>query len=40
VSDGTVDVRQRRTGESVTVPLDTAAEHIAELHRSLMPKLD
>jgi prolyl-tRNA synthetase len=40
VSDGTVDLRQRRTGESETVPLDAAAERIAALHRSLMPKLD
>ena len=40
VSDGTVDLRQRRTGESETVPLETAAERIAALHDSLMPKLD
>ncbi len=40
VSDGTVDLRRRRTGESETVPLDAAAERIAALHRSLMPKLD
>jgi prolyl-tRNA synthetase len=40
VSDGTVDLRQRRTGESETVPLETAADRIAALHRSLMPKLD
>ena len=40
VSDGTVDLRQRRSGESETVPLETAAERIAALHHSLMPKLD
>ena len=40
VSDGTVDLRQRRTGESETVPLESAAERIAALHRSLMPRLD
>ncbi len=40
VSDGTVDLRQRRTGESETVPLETAADRIAALHHSLMPKLD
>jgi prolyl-tRNA synthetase len=40
VSDGTVDLRQRRTGESETVPLDTAADRIAAVHDSLMPKLD
>ena len=39
VSDGTVDLRQRRTGESETVSLETAADHIAALHESLMPKL-
>jgi len=39
VSDGTVDLRQRRTGESETVPLETAADRIAALHDSLMPKL-
>jgi len=39
VSDGTVDVRQRRTGESETVPLAGAAERIAAVHDSLMPKL-
>jgi prolyl-tRNA synthetase len=39
VNDGTVDVRQRRTGESETVPLDDAAARIAALHASLMPKL-
>jgi prolyl-tRNA synthetase len=39
VNDGTVDVRQRRTGESETVPLDGAAARIAALHASLMPKL-
>jgi prolyl-tRNA synthetase len=39
VSDGTVDVRQRRNGESETVPLDDAAARIAALHDSLMPKL-
>ena len=32
VSDGTVDVRLRRTGESETVPLDDAAARIAALH--------
>jgi prolyl-tRNA synthetase len=40
VSDGTVDLRQRRTGESETMPLDTAADRIAAVHDSLMPKLD
>jgi prolyl-tRNA synthetase len=40
VNDGTVDLRQRRTGESETLPLDTAAERIAALHHGLMPKLD
>ncbi|MDP9258705.1 MAG: proline--tRNA ligase [Actinomycetota bacterium] len=40
VSDGTVDLRQRRTGETETVPIETAAERIAALHHSLMPKLD
>jgi prolyl-tRNA synthetase len=39
VNDGTVDVRQRRTGESETVPLAGAAERIAAVHDSLMPKL-
>ena len=39
VSDGTVDVRLRRTGESETVPLGEAAAHIAALHASLMPRL-
>ena len=39
VSDGTVDVRQRRTGESETVPLAGAADAIAALHASLMPTL-
>ena len=39
VSDGTVDLRRRRTGESETVPLETAADRIATLHDSLMPKL-
>ena len=37
ISDGTVDVRQRRGGESETVPLDGAAAAIATLHASLMP---
>jgi prolyl-tRNA synthetase len=37
--DGTVDVRQRRSGESESVPLDGAADAIAALHASLMPKL-
>jgi prolyl-tRNA synthetase len=37
VSDGTVDVRQRRSGESETVPLEAAADAIAALHASLMP---
>ena len=37
VSDGTVDVRLRRTGESETVPLDEAADRIAALHANLMP---
>jgi prolyl-tRNA synthetase len=40
VSDSTVDVRRRRTGESETVPLEEAAERIAALHAGLMPKLD
>jgi prolyl-tRNA synthetase len=40
VSDGTVDVRLRRSGESETVPLEQAAERIAALHAALMPKLD
>jgi prolyl-tRNA synthetase len=39
VNDGTVDVRQRRSGESETLPLDGAAARIAALHDSLMPKL-
>ena len=39
VSDGTVDLRLRRSGESETVPLDGAAARIAALHDSLMPKL-
>ncbi len=39
VSDGTVDVRGRRSGESETVPLDTAAAQIAALHASLMPSV-
>ena len=39
VSDGKVDLRQRRMGESETVPLETAADRIAALHDSLMPKL-
>ena len=39
VNDGTVDVRQRRTGESETVALATAADRIAAVHDSLMPKL-
>jgi prolyl-tRNA synthetase len=39
LTDGTVDVRQRRTGESETLPLDGAAARIAALHASLMPKL-
>jgi prolyl-tRNA synthetase len=38
VSDGTVDLRQRRNGESETVPLAGAADAIAALHASLMPK--
>ncbi len=40
VSDGTVDLRQRRTGETETVPLESAADRIAALRHSLMPKLD
>jgi prolyl-tRNA synthetase len=40
VSDGTVDLRQRRTGESETLPLESAADRIAAVHDSLMPKLD
>jgi prolyl-tRNA synthetase len=40
VNDGTVDLRQRRTGESETVPLETASERIAALRAGLMPKLD
>ena len=40
VSDGTVDVRLRRTGESETVPLGEAAAHITALHASLMPRVD
>jgi prolyl-tRNA synthetase len=39
VSDGTVDVRLRRTGESETVPLDDATARIAALHASLMPRV-
>ena len=39
VSDGTVDVRQRRGGESETVALGDAAARIAALHASLMPSL-
>ena len=39
VSDGTVDVRQRRTGESETIPLGDASARIAALHASLMPSL-
>ncbi len=39
VSDGTVDLRQRRTGESETVPLGGAAARIAALHESLMPRV-
>ena len=38
VSDGTVDLRLRRTGESETVPLGDAAARIAALHESLMPQ--
>ena len=37
VSDGTVDVRQRRTGESETIALADAPARIAALHASLMP---
>jgi prolyl-tRNA synthetase len=37
VSDGTVDIRARSTGESETVPLADAAARIAALHASLMP---
>ena len=37
VSDGTVDVRVRRTGESETVAIGDAAARIAALHDSLMP---
>jgi hypothetical protein len=40
VSDGTVDVRQRRSGESETLPLAGAAAAIAALHASLMPRVD
>jgi prolyl-tRNA synthetase len=40
VSDGTVDVRLRRDGESETVALDDAAARIAALHASLMPRVD
>jgi prolyl-tRNA synthetase len=39
VSDGTVDIRLRRTGESETVPLDDATARIAALHASLMPRV-
>ena len=39
VSDGTVDLRQRRNGEAETVALDGAAARIAALHASLMPTL-
>ncbi len=39
VNDGTVDLRQRRKGESETVPLATAADRIAAVHDSLMPKV-
>ena len=38
VTDGTVDVRLRRNGESETVPLADAAARIAALHASLMPR--
>jgi prolyl-tRNA synthetase len=40
VSDGTVDVRLRRSGESETVALDDAAARVAALHASLMPHVD
>jgi len=39
VSDGTVDVRLRRTGESETVSLGDAAARIEALHASLMPRV-
>jgi prolyl-tRNA synthetase len=39
VSDGTVDVRGRRSGESETVPLEGAGAQIAALHASLMPSV-
>jgi prolyl-tRNA synthetase len=37
ISDGTVDVRGRRSGESETVALDDATARIAALHADLMP---
>jgi prolyl-tRNA synthetase len=39
VTDGTVDVRLRHSGESETMPLDGAAVRIAALHASLMPSV-
>jgi len=39
VSDGTVDLRLRRSGESETVAIDGAAARIAALHDSLMPRV-
>jgi prolyl-tRNA synthetase len=37
ITDGTVDVRRRRDGESETLPLEDAAQRIAGLHASLLP---
>jgi prolyl-tRNA synthetase len=39
VGDGTVDVRHRRSGESETVPLESAAAQIAAFHADLMPSV-